>query len=113
MMKKRIAVFLLIITIVLSYTGCATPSDTGDSTEKPGVHTTHPPEESQGKNILSESAIKTDVKGLYSWENGVSYKTYNHDVSISDDVLRMEFITPGLDTFSMDIVQYSLSEDKV
>lgn len=110
-MKK---ILLLFLTVVLCFVtvGCEkTPIYDSSAADISFVVSE---EQSQQEPLkLPDSVVKTDVPGLYSFINEIKDVTVMVNASVSGDVIRFEFMTPGLNMTSIKIVLYSLSEDKI
>ncbi|NCA68052.1 MAG: hypothetical protein EOM87_08320, partial [Clostridia bacterium] len=119
-MKKFISIILCIIICYLSVsctggTGTLSEDDILSRQQSSVSEELSLPDTSDNETsapVLPPSSSETEIKGLYNFENGIDCYGQNIDASISDGIIRFEYITPGLDESSLEIVTYSLSEDK-
>lgn len=111
---KKIIMLLILITFLIS-TGCnngAIGVDTTDGKTQVTEKNTEEPTEAPVVSLIPTTAKETDITGLYKLETNISHSSLSTNAQINDGVLRLEFVSPGLYTVSMKIVNYSLTEDK-
>ena len=108
---KRTSLILMSIILCFVFVGCT--NNTQKNNSQAGSQKQAESQEQTKISRIPASAVKTDINGLYKFNNGINNFSQTVDASISGDILRFEFIEPGLDASAKKIVLYSLSEDKI
>ncbi len=123
-MMKKVVIALLAAAVCFTAIGCSGLSSGENSDGSVGFSqestleesSEQPPEQSQSEEDefkIPASAKKTETSGLYLFKNGISEYAEMVEADISGDVIRFEYIAPGLYTSSVKVVTYSLTEDKI
>ncbi len=104
---------IIVVLLCLNLVGC-TKITSGSISHTDNFSSKSPTEESIDNGIgIPSNAIETETNGLYRFDNGIDEFSQLIEAFVSGDVLRLEYISPGLDTSSMRIITYSLSSHTI
>lgn len=99
-MKKQICCLLAILLVGVSLSGCKKNPDTSGTSSETSSETS-------GDNTSSSADT------LITLQNMPDFSGDMVSASVYGDILKLDDITPGLDTYSMNTTLYSLAEQKI